>query len=98
MSIIIIWVSFISFISMFQKLDLPYYLLSHFLTLILTCIHDYAKPSQISLKIFFLLSSFPNITICYVTLIYGNFLSVTTFNINTVLDIITIFKCVLVGV
>ena len=79
MSLVIIWASFILLISTFQELTLFYYLLSNFLILIVTWGYNITKPLQISFNVFLLFSSFPSFIICYITLIYGNFLLITFF-------------------
>jgi hypothetical protein len=77
MSLIIIWASFILLISMFPELNFSYYLFLNLLILIITWVHNAAKPLQISFNVFLLFSSFPSFIICYITLIYGNFLLIT---------------------
>lgn len=77
MNLIGIWISFIILVSAFQELNLSYYLLYNFCILLFTYLHNSKNPSQISFNIFLLFSSFPSLIICYITLIYGNFLLIT---------------------
>nr|YP_010247935.1 hypothetical protein LK283_mgp18 [Pseudo-nitzschia delicatissima]QTJ30080.1 hypothetical protein [Pseudo-nitzschia delicatissima] len=74
MNLIIIWISFTILISTFKELDLSSYLMYNLWALVLIYIFNHLKPSQISLNIFVLLSSFPSIIICYIILIYSSFL------------------------
>jgi len=92
MSLITLWVSFIILVSIFPELNLFYYLLYNFLILLFTLIHNYIKPSQISFNAFFLFSSFPSLIICYITLIYENFLLITILEYITVRDTYAISK------
>lgn len=91
MGLIIIWISFIILVSAFQELNLVYYLLSNFLILLFTCLHNFIKPSQVSSNVFLLFSSFPSLIICYITLIYGNFLLVTFSLKKLLLKILPLF-------
>lgn len=75
MNLIIIWIGFTVLISMFKELDLLSYVIYNFWVLVLIYALNFLKPSQIPFNIFLLLSSFPSIIICYLILIYGNFLS-----------------------
>ena len=93
MSLIIIWASFILLISTFQELNFSHYLLSNFLILLITWVHNTIKPLQISFNVFLLFSSFPSLIICYITLIYGNFLLITFLLCYSAdKNILTIFK------
>ena len=80
MNLIYTWISFVIFVSAFQELDMFYYLLYNFLTLLFIYLYNFKTPSQISFNVFLLFSSFPSLIICYITLIYGNFLHITFFN------------------
>jgi hypothetical protein len=77
MSLIVIWINFIIVVSTFEELSLFYYLLYNFSMFLFLYVHNSMKPSKISFNIFLLFSSFPSLIICYITLIYGNFLSLT---------------------
>jgi len=74
MILIVIWVSFTILMSTFHKFNLFYYLIYNFWLLLLTYLHNWITPSKISFNTFLLLSSFPNLVILYVILIYENFL------------------------
>jgi hypothetical protein len=77
MNLMVIWVGFIIFISIFQELNLLHYLFFNILILWLTYLYNLIKPLEISPKIFILFLSVPSIIICYITFIYNNFLLVT---------------------
>jgi hypothetical protein len=77
MNLMVIWVGFIIFISIFQELNLLHYLFFNILILWFTYLYNLIKPLEISPKIFILFLSVPSIIICYITFIYNNFLLVT---------------------
>jgi hypothetical protein len=77
MNLMVIWVGFIIFISIFQELNLLHYLFFNILILWLTYLYNLIKPLEISPKIFILFLSVPSMIICYITFIYNNFLLVT---------------------
>jgi hypothetical protein len=77
MNLMVIWVGFIIFISIFQELNLLHYLFFNILILWLTYLYNLIKPLEIPPKIFILFLSVPSIIICYITFIYNNFLLVT---------------------
>ena len=77
MNLMVIWVGFIIFISIFQELNLLHYLFFNILILWLIYLHNLIKPLEISPKIFILFLSVPSMIICYITFIYNNFLLVT---------------------
>ena len=77
MNLMVIWVGFIIFISIFQELNLLHYLFFNILILWLIYLHNLIKPLEISPKNFILFLSVPSIIICYITFIYNNFLLVT---------------------
>jgi len=92
MNLIIIWIGFTVLISMFKELDLLSYVIYNFWVLVLIYALNLLKPSQIPFNIFLLLSSFPSIIICYLILIYGNFLSTNIVKQIAEKDIHTISK------
>jgi len=74
MGLVIVWLSFIILMSTSQELHSFDYFLFSVSALLLTCVHNFIEPFQISSNVFVLLSIFPNVIICYIILIYGNFL------------------------
>jgi hypothetical protein len=77
MNLMVIWVGFIIFISIFQELNLLHYLFFNILILWFTYLYNLIKPLEMSPKIFILFLSIPSIIICYITFIYNSFLLVT---------------------
>jgi hypothetical protein len=77
MNLMVIWVGFIVFMSIFQELNLLHYLFFNTSILWLTYLYNLIKPLEMSPKKIILFSSVPSIIICYITFIYNSFLLVT---------------------
>jgi hypothetical protein len=77
MNLIIIWIGFIIFISIFQELNLLHYLVFNISIFWFTYLYNLIKPLEMSPKNFILFLNVPNIIICYITFIYNNFLLIT---------------------
>jgi hypothetical protein len=77
MNLMVIWVGFIIFISIFKELNLLHYLFFNILVLWFTYLYNLIKPSEMSPKNFILFLIVPSIIICYITFIYNSFLLVT---------------------
>lgn len=77
MNLIIIWIGFIIFISIFQELNLLHYLVFNISIFGFTYLYNLIKPLEMSPKNFILFLNVPNIIICYITFIYNNFLLIT---------------------
>lgn len=79
MNLLVIWLSFIIFIGIFQKISLLHYFFLIILMLWFTYLYNLVKPLQISLKLFILFTTLPSIVMGYITFIYNNFLIVNTY-------------------
>jgi len=79
MNLLVIWVGFIISISVFQKLSLLHYFFLNILMLWFIYLCNLAKPSQVSLRLFILFSTFPITVIGYVAFTYNNFLTISTY-------------------
>ena len=79
MNLIVVWVSFIIWMSTSHELNLVYYFIYNFWLLLLTYLYNRVTPSKISFNTFLLLSSFSSFVIFYIILIYENFLFISIF-------------------
>jgi len=78
MNLVIVWISFIVFISIFQALNLLDYLLFNISIFCFIYLYNSIKPLRISFKTSVLFCSVPSVIICYITFIYKNFLLITS--------------------
>lgn len=78
MGLIVIWISFILFISIFQELTQLHYLLYSNFMLCFIYLYNLVSYVNISLRIVVIVSSIPSIIFWYVAFVYNDFLSLTS--------------------
>lgn len=96
MGLLIIWVSFVIVISVFQELNQLDYFLYSCVILCLLYFYNLVNHTSISLRVVILISSIPNIIFWDVAFVYNDFLSLTSIRYEIFVSLLFIYVYVII--